>query len=261
MVNVQSALTLVLVRSAHPQWDALRATLTPQPNVRIVGDVDPTQPLGSLAGRHPTAMLVTADLPNRPPVPLVRDLRALSPDSKIILLGATATLDGAALLTLHDQGIRGYLVWEELRPETVPRALTLVVEDDALVASPMVLAMLRAALERRQGARVAGLVLTPAQRALWTRLPAGSPPPLTHRQWEVAELMAEGYTNAEIGQQLYISEETVHKHVQTILHAFDVPSRRAFGRVYRGGENRGRDEQGAPETGGNGRPETPAAGG
>jgi len=53
----------------------------------------------------------------------------------------------------------------------------------------------------------------------------------------------------------------VRKHVQTILHAFEVPSRRAFGRVYRGGEAQARAEQGASETGSNGEPETPAAGG
>jgi len=258
---VQSALTLVLVRSAHRQWDALRDALAPLSAVHIVGDIDPTQPLSILAGRHPTVLLVDADLAARLPVPLVRDLRVLSPDSKIILLGATATLDGAALITLHDQGIRGYLVWEELRPKTVRRALMLVVEDDVLVASPIVLATLRTALERRRGARVEGLVLTPEQRAVWTRPPTGSPPPLTHRQWEVAALLADGYTNAEIGERLSISEETVRKHVHIILHEFEVPSRRVFGRVYRGGEAQARAEQDALETGGNGGPETPATGG
>ncbi len=132
---MQSALTLVLVRSAHRQWDALRDTLAPLSAVHIVGDIDPTQPLSALAGRHPTVMLVTADLVDRPPVPLVRALRALSPDSKIILLGATATLDGAALITLQDQGIKGYLVWEELRPKTVRRALILVVENASVTPS------------------------------------------------------------------------------------------------------------------------------
>jgi len=143
----------------------------------------------------------------------------------------------------HDQGLRGYLVWEELRPETVQRALVLIVEDDALVASPIVLATLRGALERRSDARVDGLVLTPEQRAAWTRPAAGSPPSLTPRQWEVAELLADGYTNAEIGQQLYIGEDTAHKHVQAILHKFAVPSRRAFGRVYRRREIEGQGEQ------------------
>ena len=214
--------------------------------MRIVDDIGPPQSLSALAGHHPTVMLVTADLADRPPVPLVRDLRALSPVSKIIIVGATATLDGAALIILHDQGIRGYLVWEELRPATVWRALVLVVEDEALVGSPIVLATLRAALERRRDARVDGLVLTPEQRAAWTRPPAEAPPPLTPRQGEVADLMADGYTNAEIGRRLYIGEDTVHKHVQAILHKFKVPSRRAFARVYRGRETEGQGEQ-APQ--------------
>jgi len=160
---------------------------------------------------------VTADLVNRPPVPLVRALRALSPESKIILLGATATLDGAALITLHDQGIRGYFVWEEVRAGTVQRALLMVVEDEALVGSPIVLATLRAALERRRGARIDGLVLTPAQRATWTRLLADASPPLTPRQGEIAELMADGYTNAEIGQRLSISAETARDDTSITL--------------------------------------------
>jgi DNA-binding NarL/FixJ family response regulator len=230
---MQPTMTLVLVRSAHPQWGALHVALAAQPAVRIVGDIGPTQPLGTLAGRHPAVMLVTADLVTRPPVPLVRALRALSPDSKIILLGATATLDGAALITLHDQGIRGYFVWEELRPETVRRALLLVVEDEALVGSPIVLATLRAALERRRGARVEGLVLTPEQRATWTR-PTGKPSvALTPREREVAELIADGYTTREIGAQLYITEDTVNTHVRAMMRKFDVTSRRALGRAFR----------------------------
>ncbi len=243
---MQSALTLVLVRSAHQQWDALRATLASLSTVRIVGDIHPTQPLSVLAGCHPTVMLVTADLVDRPSVPLVRDLRALSPDSKIILLGATATLDGTTLITLQDQGIKGYLVWEELRPKTVRRALALVVEDDVLVASPIVLATLCTALERRRGARVEGLVLTPEERATLT-LAVGTSSPLTPREWEVAKLLVEGYTNADIGTQLTIREDTARKHVQALLHKVGVSSRHAFRRLHREGAIRGPDEQTSPE--------------
>jgi len=228
LVTMQSTTTIALVHSAHPPWDALRVALTAQPDVQIVGDVGPTQPLGTLAGRHPTVMLVDADLPDRPPVPLVRALCALCPASKLILLGATATLDGAALITLHDQGIRGYFVWEELRRETVRRALPLVVEDDALVASPIVLATLRGALERRSDARVDGLVLTPEQRVTWTRPTAGPAPLLTPRQWEVAKLIACGWGNGEIENSLHLTKSTVKTHVRTILRKCEVKTRAAF---------------------------------
>ncbi len=248
---MQSVLTLALVRSAHRQWDALRDTLASLTTVRIANDIHPTQPLCVLAGCHPTAMLVDADLVDRPPVPLVRDLRALSPESKLILLGATEALDGAVLLTLQDQGIAGYLVWEELRPKTVRRALALVVEDDVLVASPIVLATLRTALERRRGARVEGLMLTPEERATLT--PGVEPsPPLTPREWEVARLLADGYTNADIGDRLAIHEDTARKYVQSLLHKVGVPSRHAFRRLHRAGAIRGPGEQTSPEKEGKG---------
>ncbi len=248
---MQSVLTLALVRSAHRQWDALRDTLAPLSTVRIASDIHPTQPLSVLAGGHPTAMLVDADLVDRPPVPLVRDLRALSPESKLILLGATATLDGPALITLQDQGIAGYLVWEELRPKTVRRALALVVDDDVLVFSPIVLATLRSALERRRGARVEGLMLTPEERARLT--PAVEPsPPLTPREWEVARLLADGYANADIGERLGIQEDTARKYVQSLLHKVGVPSRHAFRRLHRAGAIRGPGEQTLPEKEGKG---------
>ncbi len=230
---MQSALTLVLVRSAHRQWDALRDTLASLSTVRIIGDVHPTQPLCGLAGCHPLVMLVTADLGDRPPVPLVRDLRALSPESKIILLGATATLDGSALITLQDQGIKGYLVWEELRPTTVRRALALVVDDDVLVASPIVLATLRAALERRRGARVEGLVLTPEERATVVLPSEGLMEILTLREREVAALVANGYTTKEIAARLGRTEDTVNAHVRAGMRKANLTSRRALGRALR----------------------------
>jgi DNA-binding NarL/FixJ family response regulator len=40
---------------------------------------------------------------------------------------------------------------------------------------------------------------------------------LTPREREVLQLMAEGRSNAGIARQLWVSEETVHKHVRSIL--------------------------------------------
>ena len=48
---------------------------------------------------------------------------------------------------------------------------------------------------------------------------------LTPRQGEVALLIAEGYTDAEIASRLFISVNTVHRHVARVLAALNVPSR------------------------------------
>jgi non-specific serine/threonine protein kinase len=46
---------------------------------------------------------------------------------------------------------------------------------------------------------------------------AGSTPPLTARQWEVAELVAQGLSNKEIAAKLVISQRTAESHIENML--------------------------------------------
>jgi DNA-binding CsgD family transcriptional regulator len=55
--------------------------------------------------------------------------------------------------------------------------------------------------------------------------PAASSPPLTPREREVAELLAQGQTNAEIASALYMSVAAVKKHVNAMLHKYGLKNR------------------------------------
>ena len=48
---------------------------------------------------------------------------------------------------------------------------------------------------------------------------------LTQREAQVLELLAEGLNNREIGDGLYLSEETVKSHVKTLLEKLHARSR------------------------------------
>ncbi|HKF45631.1 MAG TPA: LuxR C-terminal-related transcriptional regulator [Thermoanaerobaculia bacterium] len=50
---------------------------------------------------------------------------------------------------------------------------------------------------------------------------------LTSREIEVLALVAKGLSNADIGERLFVSEHTVHRHVANILAKLNVPSRAA----------------------------------
>jgi DNA-binding CsgD family transcriptional regulator len=50
---------------------------------------------------------------------------------------------------------------------------------------------------------------------------------LTAREAEVLALVAEGYTNREVGERLFISHKTASVHVNNLLRKLDVPSRTA----------------------------------
>jgi DNA-binding NarL/FixJ family response regulator len=48
---------------------------------------------------------------------------------------------------------------------------------------------------------------------------------LTHREFEVLHLIADGLANREIGERLFLSEETVKSHVKTLLEKLHARSR------------------------------------
>jgi DNA-binding NarL/FixJ family response regulator len=123
---------------------------------------------------QPWVILVDADAADRPLVPLVGDLRAASPASRIMVLGTRETLDLDVLTALWHRGVAGYLARAGLRPETLLRAVDMVVDADVLVASRVVLEALLVVPERRQRARVAGLVLSDQERAALTERGGGA---------------------------------------------------------------------------------------
>jgi DNA-binding NarL/FixJ family response regulator len=51
------------------------------------------------------------------------------------------------------------------------------------------------------------------------------PPVFTPRQQEVLQLLLDGYSNRDIGEQLSLSDETVKNHVTNILRGFGVKTR------------------------------------
>jgi len=50
-------------------------------------------------------------------------------------------------------------------------------------------------------------------------------PPLTRREWQVARLVAEGLTNRDIADRLFIATRTAESHVEHILTKLDMRSR------------------------------------
>ncbi|MEP6651306.1 MAG: LuxR C-terminal-related transcriptional regulator [Lapillicoccus sp.] len=83
----------------------------------------------------------------------------------------------------------------------------------------------RAALLRDR--RRAGLVIPRGPRQQTRENPAG----LTARELEVLALLAEGLTNAQLADRLFLSEKTVDHHVSSVLRKLGEPNRAAAARA------------------------------
>jgi DNA-binding NarL/FixJ family response regulator len=169
--------TILLISSQHPNWVDLRLSLQAWRHGQVVGDVQQAAEAIALASAlQPRVILVDADAPDRPLVSLVGDLRAASPASRIMVLGARETLDHDVLMALWPRGLAGYLVWEDLRAETLLRAMAMVMDADVLVGSRVVWEALLVAPERRRRPRIAGLVLSEQERAVLAERGGGARP-------------------------------------------------------------------------------------
>ena len=100
----------------------------------------------------------------------------------------SAREDRDALFSAISAGARGYVAKDASREE---------------VAATVALALAAG----REG---------PASRSARVR-PAGAPPALTEREQQVLDGMSRGKSNAEIGRELYLSEDTVKTHARRLF--------------------------------------------
>lgn len=82
-----------------------------------------------------------------------------------------------------------------------------------------------AAKAARQASVLGMVAMAATASRLVDQLEAAPPVPLTPREGEVAELVAQGLTNRQIAAKLYLSERTAQNHVQHILTKLDLANR------------------------------------
>ena len=166
----------------------------------------------TLQEREPSIGLVDLDLPDAGGIAAVASLAQLH-ETPIIVWGFEA--EPEVVLSAIAAGARGFLTKDISAPGLI-RSLRGVVRGEAPLSRGLATLMIDAVqgLEERDRVR---------QRAV----------ALSAREREVLALVAQGARNREIAQALSISEFTVKRHMQNILHKLDVPSRRAAGLFYR----------------------------
>jgi DNA-binding NarL/FixJ family response regulator len=160
----------------------------------------------------PDIALIDLELPPSGGVSAVAELAALH-DTHMIVWGFEATND--VVLASVTAGAKGFLA-KEISPAGFIRSLRGVVRGEAPLSRGLTTLMVDAVHGLEQRDRVRERAVT-----------------LSSREREVLALVARGARNRQIAEALSISEFTVKRHMQNILHKLDVPSRRAAALLYR----------------------------
>jgi two-component system NarL family response regulator len=155
---------------------------------------------------QPDVIVLDILMPGLSGLDAVEKIHAVSPDSRVVLL--TSSESEEDLLFGIKVGVRGYLN-KDSSFEELAQAITDVVAGGAVV-SPLMCGKLFDASRQ----------LLRHQELFATRKPA-----LTGREIEVLGLVAKGHTSRDIGELLFISENTVKNHVRNILDKLGLHSR------------------------------------
>jgi len=188
---------VVIAEDHHVVREAIAAHLARESDIQVVGQVaDGGELMAAVEAAQPDVLLLDVKMPGLNAPQAARALIAAHPGLKILVLSAHRR--EAYVLGLLRAGASGYMLKDD-PPETLALAVRAVARGGVWL-SPQVAGM---AVERGEGEE----------------------PLLSPREMEVLRLLARGYSNAGIGEELGLAERTVKNHAGRIYRKLGVRSR------------------------------------
>ena len=185
----------------------LTAVLSSDETIEVVGEApDGRAAVERAIELRPDVVLMDVRMPGLDGIAATRELLAVSPDVKVVVL--TTFEQDDYIFGALSAGASGFLL-KRTRPEELIAAIHTVAAGDSLL-SPSVT---RTVIQRLAG------------RPAPDGVAAGRLHELTARERDVLELIARGLSNSEIAATLVIEESTVKTHVRHILRKLGLRDR------------------------------------
>ena len=186
----------VIIADDHPVVrEGLAAILRSQEDIKIVGEATDGEEACELYDQlFPDVLMLDLRMPKKDGLQVLTELMSRrAPEPRIIVM--TAYESEEDLRRASNAGAKGYLV-KGANPQQIRAAIRTVAAGESLFP-----------------AEVSKLAESTAH------------PELSERELQVLQYIANGRSNMEIGQILYISEDTVRGHVRSILTKLDAMGR------------------------------------
>ncbi|MEU7628875.1 response regulator transcription factor [Nocardia sp. NPDC049220] len=204
------AITVLIADDQAMVRQGFGALLAAQPDISVVGDAaDGKVAVAEAARLRPDVVLMDVRMPEMNGLDAARAILAAGFDPPVrVLMLTTFDIDDYVYEALG-LGASGFLL-KDAPAEELVRAVRVVADGQALLAPTVTRRLIADVTRRRSGARVKPtLALTS----------------LTPREREVLELIAEGMSNTEIAQALFVAEQTVKTHVSKVFSKLSLRDR------------------------------------
>jgi two-component system, NarL family, response regulator len=206
---VSPPLKILLVEDDELFRLGLRVRLEQEPGLEIVAEAEDGESAIEEVKRHPLNLVILdIGLPGLGGVEACRQIRQLAPNLPILVL--TSHTQKGLINRMIEVGAQGYCL-----KGAPSQTLILAIQSVAAGASwwdSTATTEIRAAFETNSSAQPA----SDLDKTITV---------LTRREQEILALIANGKTNQEIAQMLYIAPGTVRVHVHAILQKLDVRDR------------------------------------
>jgi DNA-binding NarL/FixJ family response regulator len=194
------AMRIVIADDQPIARDGLATILEAMDDVTVVGvAADGAEAIALAEGAAPDVVLMDLRMPKVDGIAATRQLAASRPDIAIVVL--TTYTDDDLILEALGAGAHGYLT-KNATAQDIHRALRAAIAGQAVLDQAVQTRLVQRATGGDQ----------PEDEP-----PARLPDDLSAREGEVLALVAEGLTNGEIAERLYISRATVKTHINQIL--------------------------------------------
>ncbi|WP_160724297.1 response regulator transcription factor [Bacillus sp. USDA818B3_A] len=217
----------VVLIDDHPLFrSGVRNLIQTTDDLKVIGEGASGEEAVELALRlQPDVMVMDIRMPGINGIEATRVIREKQPEMKILIV--TMLKNDKSVFTAMQMGARGYVLKDAGEMELL-HSIRMVGNGGAVFSSDI-------------AARMMNYFTMPQKQShVNTALSE-----LTSRELEVLELIAEGYTNVQIGNKLQLSSKTVANHISNILNKLQVADRYQAKKLYKESQNplSGEDEE------------------
>jgi DNA-binding NarL/FixJ family response regulator len=199
---------VLLVEDYKIYRHGLRMILDLEDDIEVVGETGSAiEALEIVERSEPDVVVLDIFLPDGNGVQVCRQITARLPHTRVLML--TASDEHSDLVEAVKAGAIGYLL-KDIAPDELPTSIRSVAGGQALISPEL------------------GSTLMSEYSAMVRGAPARDDEPaseLSDRELEVLGLVARGWSNRKIGEELFIAENTVKNHVRSILDKLQLRSR------------------------------------